>query len=511
MGKTPSHPGSILLFLLIFSSSVARSASNQALVEKPQSIENEIESWSKSGFSMKDLSQVIPYENCLNSLRDLEACVQAINKGLSFIDPTLILIPSSRIETLPQFDSLDKQTLPASDLGEFSLVRTKQLALSDAEKTAFRQKEKKLRQASLQKLIETKAKITARFNEIFNRLGEILAQQKEQLSFRLGKIGNTYLSNRFDPHTRLEVAQSTSASIFQNENNVTWSLERESLTGYIKILDFMGVNTVELVRTAILELQKTGAQGFVLDLRDNTGGDVRKATEVADLFLEARVSTRSALTKLITQTKPTGINLSLLPEEFQESVRTKNQEQLTFNYYSYNRKVTDLPLVILQNASTASASELLVGTLKYYNRAFIVGTNSFGKGIVQAVTQQLGDKTSTGGSVFRIDTITRYFLPDGEHSPQVYGNEPDRFSYRTIEGSEEEKNAVYEKDLANHVAPIGEKYEDSASRKRAIVTVNECIDQRSSLGGTHPDDLQLQTSYNALACLTNSTAAIASN
>jgi carboxyl-terminal processing protease len=121
-----------------------------------------------------------------------------------------------------------------------------------------------------------------------------------------------------------------------------------------------------------------GLAGIVLDLRGNPGGEVDQALIVADLFVDAGVLTRTR-----------GRGGQILREERAHSQGTDRTT----------------PLVVLQDAHTASASELLAAALQAHGRAKVVGERSYGKGTVQQVTGM------EDGSVLTL-TIARYFSPD---------------------------------------------------------------------------------------------------
>lgn len=163
--------------------------------------------------------------------------------------------------------------------------------------------------------------------------------------------------------------------------------------GYIRIITFADTTQARL-KTAIKELtDKIGAdkiQGFLLDLRNNPGGLLDQAVEVADAFLEQGeiVSTRSRR-----------------PEETERFSATAGD--LT----------KGAPLVVLINEGSASASEIVAGALQDQKRAVLVGTPSFGKGSVQSVIPV------PGYGALKI-TTARYYTPSGR-SIQAQGIEPD--------------------------------------------------------------------------------------
>ena len=145
---------------------------------------------------------------------------------------------------------------------------------------------------------------------------------------------------------------------------------------YIRLYEFAGECEVEFAN-ALSELQEQGAKGVIIDLRDNGGGWVDAANKIGDLFLDE------------------GILCYLQYKNgYREYYRTKNGK-------------TDMPIVILVNQYTASSSEILTGALKDRANATVVGVQSYGKGVVQAVLS-VGNK----GEGMQV-TIAQYFTPNG--------------------------------------------------------------------------------------------------
>jgi carboxyl-terminal processing protease len=126
----------------------------------------------------------------------------------------------------------------------------------------------------------------------------------------------------------------------------------------MKVSNFAKRTAAEM-EEALEELEKNDMKGLVLDFRGNPGGLLQAATEVSELFLDKD--------KLVVYTKG----------------RLQNSNR---RYYSSNRKVHDgYPIVIMINLSSASASEIFAGAMQDWDRAFVVGQTSFGKGTVQTV------------------------------------------------------------------------------------------------------------------------------
>lgn len=147
--------------------------------------------------------------------------------------------------------------------------------------------------------------------------------------------------------------------------------------GALRLYEFnKGVG--DKVRAAVKDLQARGAQGFILDLRNDPGGLLDEAVNVAGVFM---------------------------PDGTVVSYQTKGQKKVDLP--ARGGAETDKPLVVLINGGSASSSEIVAGALQDRGRAVIVGTRSFGKGSVQKVFD-LGD-----GAAVKL-TISLYYLPKGE-------------------------------------------------------------------------------------------------
>lgn len=169
----------------------------------------------------------------------------------------------------------------------------------------------------------------------------------------------------------------------------TYMLDKN--TGYIRIKNFGETTYQELVNSLSL-LSQEGFKNLVIDLRDNSGGYMQTAVEIADEFL------------------PKGRLI----------VYTEGRKQPRQNYYSSGHgSFQDIPLVILINEGSASASEILAGAIQDNDRGTVIGRRSFGKGLVQ---QQIGLRD---GSMVRL-TIARYYSPSGRCIQKHYETGKDK-------------------------------------------------------------------------------------
>lgn len=157
--------------------------------------------------------------------------------------------------------------------------------------------------------------------------------------------------------------------------------------GYIAVSQF-DVITVEQFEAAVNELEKDGMKGLIIDLRSNPGGVLDSAVKMADYLLPDNLKKYDK-----------GDGKTLI-------VYTADKNEKGDVYTASDKHELDLPLVIMINGDSASASEVFTGAMKDYNRATVVGVTSYGKGIVQNL-MPLGD-----GSAIKI-TTAHYYTPSG--------------------------------------------------------------------------------------------------
>lgn len=161
--------------------------------------------------------------------------------------------------------------------------------------------------------------------------------------------------------------------------NVPYFGKIDSKTGYIKLGDFT-THAADEVREALVVLKGQGVQQLVLDLRDNPGGLLGEAVEIVNLFI------------------PKG----------KEVVRTIGKIERVNHTYKTTKTPVDgkIPLVVLINERSASASEIVAGALQDYDRAVLIGRKTFGKGLVQTTVP-----LSYNAQVKL--TTAKYYIPSG--------------------------------------------------------------------------------------------------
>lgn len=150
----------------------------------------------------------------------------------------------------------------------------------------------------------------------------------------------------------------------------------EGNIGYITITEFTDV-TASQFEEAMEQFEKDGAEGLLIDLRGNPGGNLTAVVDVCEQIL------------------PKGI-----------IVYTEDKYGRGDTYTSSGRNEFDKPMVVLIDGSSASASEIMAGAIKDYEMGILVGTTTFGKGIVQNVFQY---PDGSGGKL----TVSKYFTPNG--------------------------------------------------------------------------------------------------
>ena len=233
--------------------------------------------------------------------------------------------------------------------------------------------------------------------------------------------------------------------------------------GYIRLTTFNNEKLTLDLKKAIREIkEEAGAnlKGYILDIRNNPGGLLDQAIEVTDVFLER------------------GEVVSIRGRQRSENARwdaTRGDD-------------TDgLPIIVLINAGSASASEIVAGALQDHKRATILGVESFGKGLVQTVYPLADDRA------VRI-TTARYYTPSGR-SIQTLGIKPDIIVEQPVRDAE--GNQVFfrrERDLANHIPnENGAASEEETLASEVLIRPEPKVDEAGRL-----EDYQLNYALDLL-------------
>lgn len=239
------------------------------------------------------------------------------------------------------------------------------------------------------------------------------------------------------------------------------SVKAKSLKGYpqieyIRIASF-DKNVVNSLKKILPKLKKEDKKGIIIDLRNNPGGLLDQAVGTLDLFINKGI--------LVSQ-----------------KGRIKSEDRI---YYAHSYGTyKNIPIVVLVNGGSASASEIVSGSLQDHKRAVIVGETTFGKGSVQAILPIPGYKDEA----LRL-TIARYYLPSGR-TIQARGVTPDIIVHPATIQKENEGIILKESNLKDHLkaelAKIDHKKLKNINPKKEINPEN---------------DLQLLTAANILKAL----------
>ena len=195
--------------------------------------------------------------------------------------------------------------------------------------------------------------------------------------------------------TRRQIVTHTVRGIRRDGEAWDCCIDGELGLSYVRVTQFNG-NTIDDLRELLMTLQEKGLNGLVLDLRDNPGGALTAALDMADLFLASGTIV---------------------------SVKAREGESRSWQAQA-DGTLPDFPLVVLINGNAASASEIVAGALQDNDRARIIGSRTYGKGSVQEV-RELPDKRGTLKF-----TSAYYFLPNGRNihrrpSSDIWGVDPD--------------------------------------------------------------------------------------
>lgn len=229
----------------------------------------------------------------------------------------------------------------------------------------------------------------------------------------------------------------------------------------IKPFAVVGINkfskgTCKKVKESLGIVNRAQVRGLLLDLRDNPGGQMEEAACVASLFVG--------------------------PGKKIFEVRYLDKSKKTEEYFGEEAKIFDLPVAVLVNGYSASASEIVAGALRDLNRAVLVGEKTFGKGSFQE-----GEYWSQNKKIALFETKGFYYLPSG-NSPQMKGIEPDvtvKFdNIRVARESDQFMNPL--RAPANH-ARVSAK----------LFSFNNCLEMEE---GDTFEDIQLSKARDVLFC-----------
>jgi carboxyl-terminal processing protease len=197
----------------------------------------------------------------------------------------------------------------------------------------------------------------------------------------------------------------------KNPREWEYFVDKKNRIGYVRILNF-GKNTTKELKEALTKMEKDDVQGLVIDLRNDPGGLLKTAIEVADLFLREGIIV---------------------------STRGRNHANTTYRAKEEGTMLSEpgheVPIAVLVNQYSASASEILAAALQDHKRAVVVGERSFGKGSVQNVILMENETSAlklTTASYWRPSGKNIHRFPDKKDfeaakiDPNEWGVSPDK-------------------------------------------------------------------------------------
>jgi carboxyl-terminal processing protease len=245
---------------------------------------------------------------------------------------------------------------------------------------------------------------------------------------------------------------------------------------YLRVTQFQEHTGEDLAKALVDIDDKTNHQmkGLVLDLRNNPGGMVTSSVAVASAFLPKD--------KLIVysdgKTHDAKMRLFANPKNYVGSDPKDDYMRIV------PAKFKSIPMVVLVNGGSASASEIVAGAIQDHQRAKILGTQSFGKGTIQTLFP-LSD-----GSAIKI-TVARYYTPSGR-SIQAKGITPDLIVEETKDGVPEKDNQIREANLPNHLDVKGL---DKDARKPMANVENLATAEQKQYADKAPAELGTENDY----------------
>lgn len=222
-----------------------------------------------------------------------------------------------------------------------------------------------------------------------------------------GKLGSTVRIQLERADTkRLETVELKRTRVPQPSIPDAYLLRRD--VGYIDMTEGFNYTTAEELTVALKELREQGMKTLILDLRNNPGGILEQAVKVAERFL------------------PEGSTVVTQRGRFRIDNRT---------WKSTNRNAETMPMVVLVDGGSASASEIVAGALQDFDRAFIIGEKTFGKGLVQSIFNL---PYNSGLTL----TTAKYYTPSGRSIQRDYskGNLYDYFNHKEDATAQTEQN-----------------------------------------------------------------------
>lgn len=448
--------------------------------------------------------------------------MEGINALLSQHSPPLALFPSSRARLSPLALQLvqDFGSAQIMSRGRFSAGGPRVIFEN------FRLERTRDRDA-WRAIFDSRATTSSRvhFDEILTAIGdEIIAENPPLAAARTAAAFNAFYSVIRDPHTYLvpssvfqRAVPTTTPPPVQTAAGAVTSVgllanESRARLGYIKLANFMTGDGPGEMRQAVTRLTNAGVTGLVLDLRGNVGGRLDWAVDILSLFVPQgetvvslqpirRIDDPDVLMRLADLTASFPLISPLLAVH----------DSLTFGpLRTAQPRLTQLPLVVLVDAVSASASELVSGALQDLSldgkpRAIVVGAPTFGKGTAQRPFQW---PLREGVLIFK--TTSYFVLPSGRTN-QLVSVLPDIEAYRVPNPTPDHRFAVREADLYVTALPhVGLRR--PTTHENFLNTMRNCVSERGTAKaryeslaqrGARSIDYQLLVAQDTLLCRIN--------
>lgn len=466
--------------------------------------------WADSGLVSEDLSELIDNQSCGSSLRYFLACVNAIASIANRMDLTLVR-SGETIEVKPLRSSVElnerqllepwrKFYLNAPELAQrldFQLVlknildlnaRTTKESLIAAGLNGFLSIFKdphtyivpvdyyyNVISKSSPKTKSIGLVVSKTADNYFIRKviqdspahvtglkkGDVLLAINDQVVRSLTNVKVNELLRSDEPYIKLQVLRQGKSMEFLLARrevelpSVSYEIVQSSKKLAVLNINKFSKGSCDLTENSIKDIILKNVDGIILDLRDNSGGQIEEAACIAGLFL--------------------GPGRKLFELQFFDQDRPKE------TVYSEREILYSGALAILINRGSASASELLAGTLRDYGRSLLVGETTFGKGSFQE-----GEIWKKNGKIAIFSTRGFYILPSG-YSPQMYGLAPDI----EVKFMNDTQGREYDQYFYALYPPNGPHF---ASKK--VIATNACGAQDKSA-----DDSQLSKAAQVLFCI----------
>jgi C-terminal peptidase prc len=502
--------------------------------------------WKDVGLSFSSVENILTDSECSSGEKEFVACVNGVNAALSFDSKKrFVLVAAERLTPDSGYGPIEK------DFGRLKLVRAKApVELDSVAKVEAFKKDRAENIEALRQVFRTNPHID--FEGVVAWITNEIVKESSNESYLTAETLNAILAVENDPHTRLmptryfeddmgsnsetlvgigvhivrvnkkivilkpfdggsglaaglrakdiilavdgqnigdlplnevvakirgEEGSSVRLRVKRKEKTLDFTIVRKQIqiknvsekivsdmkipVGYVKLNEFKTDSCVE-VKASVLSLLNRRPKGLVLDLRENGGGKLDMAVCISSLFVGPN--------KVIVIQKPISSRSADIPFEGSEP------------------QLTDLPLIVLINSRSASASEIVSGALQHYERAILVGDRSFGKGSVQKVRDVTWFHLPAGVLKLAI-TTARFYITESQTN-QLRGILPNLYAYASPNPTDEDLVALREEDLYPNFLPAeGEPWVET--RPALMKSLKDCVETRGrsrAFFEAHQDD-----------------------